>query len=439
MRKYFFVLLFYLSKIIKLCMSNEKTNINPTPPSISVPFLSKSNYKNKPEEANVINIVNNKYDEDKENNEEYKEEYDNFVYQNMLTCIGNKRKLVKNIRNIAEEVKIKLHKDKLNIFDGFSGSSVVSRELSFVSNNLYINDLEEYSYLMAMCFLKTPPKEQRLKIYQHIKKMNEISLKGPYKEGIICELYSPKDTNNIKEGERCFYTRENALIIDTLRNYISEHVEKELFPYCIVPLLNKASIHTNTSGVFKGFYKKDNIGCFGGSEKNSINRITKKIYLDYPIWNTYNDFNSFCFKENINHLMDKLPNDFDLIYLDPPYNQHPYGSNYFMLNVIITNKVPDNISKISGIPIDWNKSDYNYKNTARKSIEDLIEKCSSKTSYILLSYNNEGIIKQSEWKDILKKYPFTKYEINYDCFKGSRNLRERNKKVVEIMYLIKIK
>lgn len=366
-------------------------------------------------------------------------EYDNFVYQNMLTCIGNKRKLVKNIRNIANEVKIKLNKNNLNIFDGFSGSSVVSRELSFISNNLYTNDLEEYSYLMAICFLQTPSKEQKIKIYQHIKKMNELSVKGPYMEGIICELYSPKDTYNIKEGERCFYTRENALIIDTLRNYISENVEKELFPYCIVPLLNKASINTNTSGVFKGFYKKDNIGCFGGSEKNSINRITKKIYLDYPIWNMSNKFNTFCFKENINHLIDKLPNDFDLVYLDPPYNQHPYGSNYFMLNVIISNKVPDNLSKISGIPPDWNKSDYNYKNTARKSLEELIEKCSSKTNYIIISYNNEGIIKQDEWKDILKKYSFTKYEINYDCFKGSRNLRERNKKVVEIMYLIKTK
>ena len=24
----------------------------------------------------------------------------------------------------------------------------------------------------------------------------------------------------------------------------------------------------------------------------------------------------------------------DLAYFDPPYNQHPYGSNYFMLNII---------------------------------------------------------------------------------------------------------
>jgi hypothetical protein len=74
------------------------------------------------------------------------------------------------------------------------------------------------------------------------------------------------------------------LIIDTLRQYI-EKVEEELVPYCLVPLLTKASIHTNTAGVFKGFYKKDNIGCFGGKGEYALSRIMKPIRLDIPIWN----------------------------------------------------------------------------------------------------------------------------------------------------------
>ena len=44
-----------------------------------------------------------------------------------------------------------------------------------------------------------------------------------------------KLVKNIKEGERCFYTRENALIIDTLRKYIEDHVEGDIFHYCITP------------------------------------------------------------------------------------------------------------------------------------------------------------------------------------------------------------
>ena len=74
--------------------------------------------------------------------------------------------------------------------------------------------------------------------------MNNIGKNGPFIEGIISKYYAPKDTNNIQKNERCFYTRENALIIDTLRQYISDNVDEEISVYCLVPLLNKASINT---------------------------------------------------------------------------------------------------------------------------------------------------------------------------------------------------
>jgi adenine-specific DNA-methyltransferase len=236
-------------------------------------------------------------------------------------------------------------------------------------------------------------------------------------------------------NERCFYTRENALIIDSLRKYITDHVPEELFCYCIVPLLNKASIHTNTCGVFKGFYKKDGLGCFGGAGKNALSRIMKNITLDIPIW-TDCQFKSMCYNKDINILINELPDNIDVIYLDPPYNQHPYGSNYFMLNIIAKNEEPVEISKVSGIPTNWNKSNYNTHTSAIKSMKDLLEKGLQKSKYIIISYNNEGIITEEDWKDIFKDYTVKKYEIKYDTYKGSRNLKERSDKVIEIMYLV---
>jgi hypothetical protein len=94
----------------------------------------------------------------------------NFVFQTMLTCIGNKRKLVSNIGSIVDEVRTILNKDKLNIVDGFAGSSVVSRELSYVSDNLYSNDMEYYSYLMSQCYLVNPSDDDKNYIIEHIHK-----------------------------------------------------------------------------------------------------------------------------------------------------------------------------------------------------------------------------------------------------------------------------
>ena len=360
---------------------------------------------------------------------------DKFVFQTMLTCIGNKRKLVSNIYSIFDEIKTLLSKDKLNIVDGFAGSSVVSRALTHISNKLYTNDMELYSYIMAYCYLVPPTEEQIPKILNHIKVMNEIASSGPYIEGIICKLYAPKDSDNIQEGERCFYTRENALIIDTLRKYISDNISEDIVNYCLTPLLNKASINTNTAGVFKGFYKKDNIGKFGGKGEFALSRIMKPIRLEVPVWN-FLEYKPVPSNRDINDLVNELPDDIDVMYLDPPYNQHPYGSNYFMLNVIAKNEEPSDISKVSGIPTDWNKSNYNTRKTAVDAMKKLIVNGLLKSKYLLISYNNEGIIKSEDWDDLFQGYIIKKYEIKYDTYKGSRNLKNRDDKVLEIMYLV---
>ncbi len=365
---------------------------------------------------------------------------DEYVYQTMLTCIGNKRKLVKHIFQAAKDVCKELGKDKLKILDGFAGSCVVSRQLSYLASEIWTNDLEKYSYLMAQCNLITPNVMDQKWIRGHIDIMNKLAVEGPFVEnGIISRLYAPKVTSEVKEGERCFYTRENAVIIDTLRNYIEKNIEDNLKPYCLVPLLCKASIHTNTAGVFKGFYKKDGIGHFGGSGENALERIMAEIRLDYPVWHN-NKVKAFCFNKDINELVEELSSKeqdkFDLMYFDPPYNQHPYGSNYFMLNVIAENKEPQDISKVSGIPSDWNKSVYNSAGEAVEFMTHLLDEGLRKSRYLLISYNNEGIISDTDWDELLKGYTVKKYEITYDTYKGSRNLANRNDKVLERMFLV---
>lgn len=182
-----------------------------------------------------------------------------FMEQTMLTCIGNKRKLVPYIRGVFEEVRKRTRKDKLKVMDGFTGSTVVSRMLTYISSELHSNDLQPYSYLMARCFLETPSREKEEIIKTHITRMNLISddiFTNPTKgfEGIISKGYAPKDTKNIQDGERCFYTRENALIIDTLRRYIEDtcHQSEEntyLFPYLIAPSYAKQA-STPTQAAF---------------------------------------------------------------------------------------------------------------------------------------------------------------------------------------------
>ena len=360
---------------------------------------------------------------------------DPYIYQTMLTCIGNKRKLVPHIQKIIQDIVGRLGKPKLTIVDGFAGSSVISRALTPYADHLYTNDLEHYSYLMAKACMITPPHADQVRITEHVVAANALASTGPYVEGILCKHYAPKVTLDIQDGERCFYTRENALIIDTIRHYIATAVEPHLEHYILAPLLNKASIHTNTAGVFKGFYKKDGIGHFGGAGENALERIMKPIRIEGPVWST-EIFTPHISQCDINTLITTLPPTIDIIYLDPPYNQHPYGSNYFMLNVLAENKEPTAMSVVSGIPKDWNKSTYNSHTSAIKSMKHLLTTGLEKSKYILISYNNEGIITPDDWKVLFESYAISEYKIAYDTYKGCRNLKDRPQKVNELLFLV---
>jgi adenine-specific DNA-methyltransferase len=359
-----------------------------------------------------------------------------FVFQPMITYIGNKRKLVPWIMEVIEEIFSELHTDKIQVLDGFAGSGVVSRALMPFCSQLYTNDMEYYSYILLKCFLETPSLELRVEIDRHFEEIENLC-QNPTEIGFISRLYSPKNTENPTADERVFYTRENAIIIDTLLKYIST-VNNQIKPYLLGPLLIKASINVNTAGVFRGFYKKDGIGHFGGSGENALERILAPIQLQKPIWSKSN-CKTICYNSDINNLITEFRDkELDLIYLDPPYNEHPYGSNYFMLNLIAKGQEPTDYSKVSGIPKIWNKSAFNGRGTVYDTMLMLLRNSLKKAKYVLISYNNEGLITANDWKNIFTDLGCNvkKYEKEYDTYHGSRNLSTRNKKVVEIMYLL---
>ena len=180
---------------------------------------------------------------------------------------------------------------------------------------------------------------------------------------------------------------------------------------------------------------KSDIGKFGGENENAIERILGEITMEPIILSEY-DCESVVFEMDTNKLMGEL-REVDLVYYDPPYNQHPYGSNYHMLNTIVDYVEPATISEVAGIPKGWKKSLYNKKLKAQEALEDLLEKTCAK--YIMISYNSEGFITYDEMKDMCeKKGAVQVFDIVYNTFRGSRNLKDRDIHVKEFIFLIKV-
>lgn len=355
-----------------------------------------------------------------------------YCQSQLITYIGNKRKLLPFIDQGVQHVRQRLGGRSLRCYDAFAGSGVVSRYLKQYASDLYSNDLEPYAAILGSCYLTNRSKAERLRLPElHAELMGTIE--EQWKPGLIAELYAPQDDNNILPGERAFYTRRNALFLDTARQAIGK-LPLQVQPYFLAPLLYEASVHANTGGVFKGFYKgSQDCGQFGGRKQHALDRIMADIGLPLPVFSSY-ECNCTVLQGDATRMARRLP-ELDLAYLDPPYNQHPYSSNYFMLNLLTEYKRPEKLSRVSGIPHGWNRSDYNSKARVARALKGLLDTLPA--PFVLLSYNAEGLLTREEILELTAAdWQVHVLEQDYPTYRASRNLRERSLRVVERLFVL---
>jgi len=357
-----------------------------------------------------------------------------YLSRQLITYIGNKRALLRPIGIAVEQVKRRLGKGKLRVFDAFSGSGVVSRYLKSHASLLISNDLEDYAAATARCYLRNKSTVDLREVSRIVADINARVTSEAFPSGFIEELYSPRDETRITKEDRVFYTRSNARRLDNYRRLI-DSVPNDMRDMLMGPLLSRASIHANTAGVFKGFYKNRDtkIGQFGGSGSDALVRIMGKIKLDTPILSRF-ECDCQVIQDDTNIAARNVKN-LDIAYIDPPYNQHPYGSNYFMLNLLARYKRPTHISKVSGIPTDWRRSGYNVRAKSLPLLKQLLH--SIDASFLLISFNDEGFISPAQMHSMLNEIGSVDvFETKYNAFRGSRNLTNRSIHVTEQLFLV---
>lgn len=368
-----------------------------------------------------------------------------YLTSQIITYMGNKRKLLPIIEEALAEIQKDLqNKSPLIIGDGFAGSGIVSRLFKTIAAELYTNDLAGYSQTLNACYLSAPTQPTRTQIKKCIDEANKRADEGAahIQDKWISKHWSPENPT-ITQKDRAYFTCENGRRIDVIRNYI-ETLPKKIQPYVLAPLLVESSIHNNTNGQFAAFYKdKDGKkGEYGGKTKTDIKRITQEIHIPYPIFEK-----SKC-KTHITQMdatewAKSLPqNKLDVVYYDPPYNKHPYNIYYFLLDIINdwdkTQEIPDTYR---GQPDTRTKSMYNSTVHAKAALTELIENTPSK--YIMLSYNDGGIISIQDLDELLAAHSKSVKKIpidhkTYNRLKGISNYKRtaEYKPVKEYLYVI---
>ena len=341
-----------------------------------------------------------------------------YLSQQIYACIGNKRRLLPLIRRAIEEAVGESCEGK-RFLDAFAGSGVVSRLARLMGFAVQANDWEEFSFITNAAYVATSRShcEQLFADEGSLEAvLGELNGEGdlPPEEEYIARHYAPRSTDISLADyrtERLFYTRENALAIDRIRNGIDRrYPPEEADPdtvsrrrLLIAGLIYQAATHANTSGVFKAYHRG-----FGGHGGDALTRILAPIALLPPV---LVDSPQQCraTRGDANELAATMTEPVDIAYLDPPYNQHQYGSNYHLLTTIARwdrppvsseRGVDGRFLEKAGIRHDWvkTKSAYCSRKTAATALADLVGGLPAR--HILLSYSTDGMIDFEELLEI---------------------------------------
>ena len=323
-----------------------------------------------------------------------------------MRFIGNKESIVEEIESFIDS-KI-APDDRLVLFDAFCGTGSVSDRLKN-RFNVVINDNLKWATVYTAGRLYAPVCRFEGLGFDPFDFLNQSCNET---HGFIYKTYAPT------ESDRMYFTPENAARIDYFRNqieewYISKLLTESEYMFLLACLIESVSKVSNTAGVYGAFLKK-----WDG-------RALKPIEFIKPSYNKRTPEDIAIYNDKIENIISGV--ECDILYLDPPYTQNQYGTQYHLLETLILNDCPS-VSKVTGSrPVMPMRSDWSKEYKVNILFDKIIAK--TKARYIVLSYNNDGFMSKEYIEAVMKRYgkPET-YCCKKIIYKKYQNWKSQNHK-----------
>ena len=298
--------------------------------------------------------------------------------------------------------------EPLTLFDAFCGTGAVSDRLKN-KFNLVINDNLKWATVYTAGRLYAPSCHFERLGFDPFAFLNQSDEKV---QGFIYKNYAPT------ESSRMYFTPENAARIDYFRKQIEEwHKNKLLseaeYMLLLASLVESVSRVSNTAGVYGAFLKK-----WDG-------RALKPIEFIKPTYNACDSLNIKIYNDKTENIISDVK--CDILYLDPPYTQNQYGTQYHLLETLILNDHPS-VSKVTGSrPVMPMRSDWSKEYKAHILLDRIIANTTAR--YIVMSYNNDGLMSKEYIEAVMKRYgkPET-YCCKKISYKKYQNWKSQNHK-----------
>lgn len=291
----------------------------------------------------------------------------------MIKYIGSKRALLPWLTSLVEFIQ--RYESIRTILDPFSGSGRVAHAFKARGFRVIASDYATYSYILAKALIENdaevypPARLQPLLDY-----LNSL----PGDPGWFTEKYAEKAR---------FFQPANAARIESIRKAIDEisAQDENLRAILLTSLLLAADKVDSTTGLQMAYLKR------------WAPRASQPLRLNYP---PLLPGGGLAAQLEAPEAVRAYP--VDLVYLDPPYNQHSYLANYHVWETLVRFDNPPTYGVVEKrADVRTRKSPFNSREAAPQALAQLMAAIQARV--ILLSFSNEGFFTEADLYTLCRK------------------------------------
>ncbi|MCL2402749.1 MAG: DNA adenine methylase [Coriobacteriia bacterium] len=304
----------------------------------------------------------------------------------MIKYLGSKRLLIPVLGNIASVAHSQGARTALDLF---SGTTRVAQEFKRKGLQVTACDIASYSEILAQCYIATDASQVNLEEIDAI--LQELSAL-PGKRGYFTKTFC--------EDSQYFQVK-NGIRVDAIRDAIEEdYKDHPTYPVLLTSLMLAADRVDSTAGIQMAYLKE-----YAQRSYNDLElRIPELI-----------EGAGSAIRGDALELAGQLE-PFDIAYLDPPYNQHRYFTNYHIWETLVRWDAPEHYGKACkriDARDDETKSAFNKKPQMADSLHRVIKDLKAET--LVVSYNNESWVSAEQIEAWLSEKGYDSVQIfNFD-------------------------
>jgi adenine-specific DNA-methyltransferase len=287
----------------------------------------------------------------------------------VIKYLGSKRLLLPTILEAVGQCA-----DAHSVVDLFSGTARVGHALKGAGYRVLSNDHNAYAHTLAQCYVAADddllPEVERL-----CAEFNQL----PGAPGYFTETFCT---------EAMFFHPKNGERVDAIRERINTlELPPELHAVMLVSLMEAADRVDSTCGVQMAYLKD-----WAPRASNDLQLRPPALLKRSP------------HGKSKAHRMEAVEAagtlEADVIYLDPPYNQHSYLSNYHIWESLVLWDKPEVYGRAKKrVDCKTRKSAFNSKRQFHQALADVIANLQGR--FFVVSFNNEGFIGREDMEKML--------------------------------------